>query len=427
MRMDVFRIGSLGLCLLGCSEMQDLELSLPPDGGTNPVLVPVAFTQVQLASPADTTHRQFGGLVAVRGDDVYVTSHASPNWRLARYTRDATGWTFAGQLRSEDFGGVEAFPEAITVDDDAVWVGVPNQGGRGEVWRFDRALSSATVVPEPENFVRFGTSLATSETALFVGATQRDTWAGAVFVYDLGGDLQTPEQTIPYPGTVRSAVFGHAVAHDGARLYVGAPSTFLSGGEGLRPGEVYVFEPDARGAWTRLATWAPEEPTLRNFGYSLAAAGPGQVLVGAPFRVDCEDEDEACLRHPGEAFLFSGEATASQRRALRPEPAWEHDERFGFAVAADGDTWVVGTPGDSSDSPSSAGPGGASDTGAAYVLSEGAPTRRVRGVPSFDQGQYGHAVAVHGDVVVVGAPRSKAPGTTLKVGRIAIFERVVVD
>jgi len=98
----------------------------------------------------------------------------------------------------------------------------------------------------------------------------------------------------------------------------------------------------------------------------------------------------------------------------------EGGAEFGFSVAVDGDTAVVGAPFENS-------PGG-TDVGSANVFVRSGTSWVLQqklwvGVPqrSFDTG-FGHAVAISGDTVVVGAPFFNDPPAT-SVGSAYVFVR----
>jgi hypothetical protein len=185
--------------------------------------------------------------------------------------------------------------------------------------------------------------------------------------------------------------FGQAAALDGDFAVIGAP---YDDGAGPDAGAAYVFR--RRGErWVQAAKLtAPAPRAFDRFGFSVAVSG-GTVVVGADRR------DERGHEGSGAAFVYraAGEGW-SLEAALRPhDPA--ASDGLGISVAADGDAILVGAPGKDETLPGA---------GAAYLfrrahgrwreeakLSDPSPTER---------GGFGHAVALRGDVALVGAPTS---------------------
>ena len=138
-----------------------------------------------------------------------------------------------------------------------------------------------------------------------------------------------------------------------------------------------------------------------SFGYSVAVDGD-TVVVGAPF------DDAGTKTDSGVAYVFvkpvTGWATtATVSATLDANTAKQAGDLFGQSVAVHGDTIVVGAP--LEDSP----PG--SNQGAAYVFTKpaggwsGAPTQsaKLRASDKAVGDQFGHSVAINGDTVAVGA------------------------
>ena len=178
--------------------------------------------------------------------------------------------------------------------------------------------------------------------------------------------------------------FGAAMVMVGDELYVGRPS--VSAFFPLPPAEkgaVYGFRRSGAG-WTQTTMLTSDAAKLGDgFGSTLATDGT-LLAVGAPAAV------------PGGAvYLFqrAGSAWRQVARIVAPNGA-EHDG-FGEAIAIAGDLMVIGAPGRDS------------ARGATYAVrrtggSWGDPVAVGRGAAAGDN--FGKAVGIAGDRVVVGAP-----------------------
>lgn len=133
------------------------------------------------------------------------------------------------------------------------------------------------------------------------------------------------------------------------------------------------------------------------FGYAVAVDG-STAVVGAPF-----DDDGGA--DSGSAYVFTRSGgTWSQQAKLTASDAEAEDE-FGHTVAVDGDTTVVGAPWEDGD--------GEDDNGAAYVFTRSgstwSPQAKLTASDSTTNVLFGSAVAVSGESVLVGKPRGFDP------------------
>jgi hypothetical protein len=173
--------------------------------------------------------------------------------------------------------------------------------------------------------------------------------------------------------------FGFDLAVDGTQALVGAPRDRDFGSSA---GAVYVYEQERSGDWGRTGKLFPHDPTAESqFGRAVARSGRF-AAVGAPYLGS------------GAVYLF--ERTGLNWREVAKIDAPSSSLRFGAGVALDHDVLCVGDP----ISETSRG------QATIYERDEQGTWRsvaRLRGDEPLQQGQFGIAVAVRGDVVVVGA------------------------
>lgn len=117
-------------------------------------------------------------------------------------------------------------------------------------------------------------------------------------------------------------------------------------------------------------------------------------------------------------FLSSGAGDAAQppEQGLLTAPDAATTDAFGHAVAIDGDVAVVGAPNDDDNG---------SDSGSAYVFERSggvwALAAKVRASDGAPQDKFGWAVGVSGNTVVVGAPLNSA--VFFRAGAVYVFEK----
>jgi uncharacterized repeat protein (TIGR01451 family) len=203
--------------------------------------------------------------------------------------------------------------------------------------------------------------------------------------------------------------FGAAVAIDGDYLVVGAPS-WEEVGEG-RAGQADVFVRNDEGTpgdpaddtWDHQATLkASDGVAFDRFGHAVAIDG-NTIVVGAPFAVST-----------GAAYVFVRDGSSwTQEAQLLPSDG-TFDDFFGGAVGISSDTVVVGAPTDL---------GFFQYRGSAYVFHRSGGTwteQQKLSAPNPGAVDWtGHAVAISGDTVALGAPTRGE----LNAGSALIFTR----
>ena len=199
--------------------------------------------------------------------------------------------------------------------------------------------------------------------------------------------------------------FGQAVAIEGTLAVVGAHGED-GGPDDLLPyaGAAYVFERDETGAsrWGQVRKLTASDAQQGDrFGISVAISGDF-AIVGATD----EDGPEDSIPGAGAVYVFyrhqGGPSNWGQTQKLTAPNAGTGDE-FGYSVAIDGNTAVVGAPYEDG------GPGDPnSGAGAAYVFqnSGGGSWIHVKTLRPSDahwEDWFGTSVAISGDVTIVGA------------------------
>lgn len=201
--------------------------------------------------------------------------------------------------------------------------------------------------------------------------------------------------------------FGVTLAFDGEWLAVGANTATVDGR--ASQGAVYIFRRvgDRFQVMQRLVQSDGQAGDL--FGSALALHN-GRLIIGAPgtdLGVDANRGRVLDFALQNGTFVESSRVTAASTDA---------DDRFGSALAFDGQVLVVGAP--------SASVGGTSNVGVAFAfrVSAGAflgpqrlePSSRVNG------DSFGLSVALSGNTVAVGAPLADAGGLT-DCGAVSVF------
>jgi len=255
---------------------------------------------------------------------------------------------------------------------------------------------------------QMGRAVAMSGDTLVVGAARQELTVGAVYVYTWSGGAWV-EQAKLYPSDRGSAGqgFGKSVAIDGNRLIVGAPQDNTVGNNS---GAAYVFARGTDGIWRQEAKLrASDGSAEKTFGQSVAISG-STVFVGAA-------GGPSTTMAPDAAYVFTRSVTTWSEQPKLTDGGGD----FGAAVAVVGTTAVIGAP-NGSDS------GIASGRARVYTRSGNTWTAvATLLLPSEAQAgeEFGAAIAMLGDRIVVGAPQWDAkPLNTSENqhGRAFVFE-----
>jgi len=227
---------------------------------------------------------------------------------------------------------------------------------------------------------------------IVVGAYLSDiaaTNAGCAFVYRFDGRVWVPEQRLDADDAAANDEFGASVAVSNDLIVAGA-SREDDGGDAA--GAAYVFRRTG-GAWIQEAKLlAPTGAAQDRLGYSVAvnALDPSGPLVaaGAPLR------DPSGVSNAGSVALFRHAAStwSFEEELVTPATA-SSGSRFGHAVALRGETLLIGEPLED---------GGALNGGAAHFFARAADweliTTARAPVPEADA-QFGASVGLSADAL----------------------------
>ena len=267
----------------------------------------------------------------------------------------------------------------------------------------------------------FGSAVAISGNTMVIGAFNADgneVGAGAAFIFEKVGNtwLQTAKifaadgkaEPVPsVPGDFRSDSFGLSVAISGDTVVVGAPA-HAHPGTPSNSGAVYVFQ-KMNGTWVQQAELlSPQPSSLDEFGAEVGFGGVG--ISGDTIVVS---DSGNFVSRPGVVDVFTrtnGTWTLSTRLTVPDDPFFTPT-----SVAIDGNTVVVGSS--LSDSPT------VFEAGAAYVFrfSSGqwsAPVTIAAG-DGTPFAQFGSSVAIERNTIVVGAVTAQA--ATPQAGAAYVF------
>ncbi|MBX3722687.1 MAG: FG-GAP repeat protein [Turneriella sp.] len=242
--------------------------------------------------------------------------------------------------------------------------------------------------------------------------------------------------------------FGEVVAASGDTVVIGARAeasnqNTITNGTGASGdnssgynGAVYVFR-RTNGVWAQEAYLKTPNPSFTiQLGYSVAISGD-TIVAGAPFEKSNQTtitngstaSSDTSAGASGAAYVFKRTGTTWVQEAYLKAPNAETQDQFGISVAISGDTIVVGANQEDSNQATitngstASGNNSASNSGAAYVFkrtgSMWAHEAYLKAPNPEANDEFGIAVAISGDTVVVGAQYEDSNQTTITNGASA--------
>ncbi len=363
--------------------------------------------QARLVAQDRSGFDYFGYAVAIDGDTalvgaVYGPGSVSPEQGAVYvFVRGGTTWFQQARLNAGDGQGQDQFGAAVALDGDTALIGAFNHqisstsGKTGAAYVFVRSGSAWTQqarlsANDGEADDQFGAAVALDGETALIGAPADNVGTnanqGSAYLFTRNGASWTQQQRLYHSLPAANDQFGNAVALSGEKALIGA-SLYESDDRGA----VLTFKRGATGWIQTDTTFAPNPTAGGHFGVAVAMSGDTMV-VGASRGLFAQGVDQRSAY----VFVYDRDEWALVRQ-LGPEIGAANDG-FGYAVALDGDTVLVGAY---------RGDAVATDQGAAYafVLRD---SRRVE-QPKLTANDgaagdsLGEAVALDGDTLVVGA------------------------
>ncbi len=376
-------------------------------------LMGTTWTEEQkLTATASEAGDMFGASISLDGDTALVGAvndyDGGPfSGSVYVFTRLGDNWAQQDKLTASDATGGDQFGISVALDGDTALVGAWNndEGGTnsGSAYIFTRSGTTWTqqaklLASDPGNYDNFGNSVALDgDTALIAAELDDNSWgtnSGTVYVFIGSGANWTEQAKLTASDAVGGDQFGHSVALDGDTALVGATNDY----DITNSGSAYIFTRSGT-VWTEDANLSASDASGGDqFGISVALDGD-TALVGAAY-----DDDGGT--NSGSAYIFTRSGrTWTQQAKLTASDAADVDQ-FGNSVALIGNTALIGAWNNDD---------GGSNSGSAYIFTRSGTiwTEYVKLMASDAAGgdKFGKAVALNGDTSLIGALSDDDGGT----------------
>mmetsp|Transcript_25839 Transcript_25839/g.43585 ORF Transcript_25839/g.43585 Transcript_25839/m.43585 type:complete len:525 (+) Transcript_25839:87-1661(+) len=281
-------------------------------------------------------------------------------------------------------------------------------------WKYVTSLNANDTYP----YDFFGWDVALSYKVAAVGAWQADDPlenTGAVYIFESASSGEWSSYTI-LRGTYASEYFGISVAldWDGSVLLVGAAGHPSAEGETGGYGAVYAFRKGNNGAWHKKSLMLAQDGGSKYDYFGISVALEGRIGVVGAYGSDPGTGESA-----GSAYVVNGDNQGNNWLVVQKLVASDSDQNsfFGRKVALRNGTMVIGADGDSEAAPSA---------GAVYIFRQGSNSgnwkEKQKITPESEEGYdlFGTSVALWGNHLVVGA--AGAIANNVKSGSVHIYE-----
>jgi hypothetical protein len=362
-------------------------------------------------------------------------------------------------LKASNTGRTDSFGWPVAISGNTVVVGAPNEDSNATGVNGNQADNSAGSAGAAYVFTRnggvwrqqaylkasntgtgyaFGASVAISGDTVVVGSYGEDSNAtgvngnqadnsaldsGAAYVFTRSGGVWSQQAYLKASNTGSYDNFGKSVAISVDTVVVGAPheSSNAAGVDGdqtdnsaEQSGAAYVFTRSG-GVWSQTAYLKASNTDAHDIFGSSVAIYVDTVVVAAPNEsssaagVDGDQADNS-VGYAGAAYVFTRSSGVWSQQAYLKASNPDANDAFGYSVAIDGNTLVVGACGEDSNATGVDGDGAdnsAGVSGAAYVFTRSGSTwiqQAYLKASNTDAGDnFGFSVAISGDTLVVGA------------------------
>lgn len=404
----------------------EIVLGVDDENAVYPVTIDPTWEEEAILGASDrSADAYFSNAVSFSGNTAVVGAYFADPSGLANagqayvFTRTGATWTQQAILSASDKVANARFGYSVGISGDTIIVGshFASPGGvsrAGKAYVFSRSGTTwteqavlASDVPLASAF--FGWSVAVSGDTAIVGETQASPGglnkAGQAHVFVRSSGVWTRQAVLSASNKTDSASFGNAVAIDGETLVVGAFQGDL-GGYGGKVGLAYVFTRTGND-WTQREMLRPNSSfSSARFGWSVAISG-STIVVGAP-QSPVNDPVASKIR-AGNAHVFVGSGSGWTEQASVHASDAEAEAQFGTSVAISGETLIVGSFLKDS--------AGLTDAGQAYVFTRSGTVWTENAILSASDkaaatnfGDFGSAVGISGNTVLVGSPFANRAG-----------------
>jgi hypothetical protein len=387
------------------------------DGGTWP-------QQQKLTATDGAAGDRFGESVSIDREMTVAGAREANSGRGAAYAygRRMKQWKQKQKLTAPDGAPNDDFGASASIDGDTIVSGAPGDQvganaaqGAADVFTICDNLAQQQKLTAGDGATndQFGASVAASGDTVVVGAPLDDvngtTNQGSAYVFTQSGTAWALQQKLTASDGAAGDQFGASVAIDGDTVVVGAHSADVDGK--ANQGKAYAFGRSGT-TWTQQSLLTSSDGAAGDqFGASVSVSGDTAV-VGSDFA------DVGGRADQGKAYAFGRSGVTWTQQAILTSSDGAAGDQFGASCAIDGNTAAVGAR--------LADVAGKANQGKAYAFGRSGIIWMQQAILTASDGaagdRFGEAIAIDGDTIAVGADGDNI-GANLEQGSAYVFAR----
>jgi hypothetical protein len=359
------------------------------------------WIEAQKITIPDGRQKYFGLDIAIDGDTALISAPADDNWNgsVFVYTRTGDTWTQQQKLTASDSGVVDCFGVRIALQGNTALIGADDeisQDDHGAVYVFTRTGTTWTeqqklTSPDGDPFDLFCTPALDGDTALIAAQFDDDMGIDAGALYVFTRTGTTWTQQAKLYAS--DAMAGEWFGFEvSLDGDTAVTTTYNMWNDTVNPGAAYVFTRSGT-TWTQQAKLVGLDTVPGDtFGYDVAL-DDDTILVGAVNDITEQGD------YSGSAYVFTRTGTTWTQEAKLLHSNGTKWDWLGTSVSLEGDTALIGAANEEES--------GAEGTGAAYVFTRTGTTwtEQQRLIASDHGGQdnFGLPVYLNGNTAFIGA------------------------
>jgi hypothetical protein len=332
------------------------------------------WVQIQkIESPENTSINAFACSVDIHGDYIVIgdisyriNSPLSVPGAAYVYKRDINNqWNLQNRLLASDQTSNDNFGFSVSISGNKIIVGARQHNGlRGAAYIFEEdsfgswIQKAKLVSSDNQSLDVFGCSVAMYGNTAVIGANYQDhdetgnnyiNKSGSVYIFEYINGSWIETQKIVAPDRSALGYFGYSVFLDKDRLIIGGGRDFLFLDVYELACAAYIYERNPAGIWVFVQKLSPPDPANPyGFGHSVGLSGDYATVAAYEERFD---------KNGNSIGTFSGAVYVYKRQT---NGVWDRIQKilssdlaagdyFGWSVAIEGNTIIVGAPGEDED------------------------------------------------------------------------------
>lgn len=371
----------------------------------------------------------YSDLFALDAEGKELSARLAVFERTVRLEVDTTGarypitvdplWTEQATLVGSDSGAFDQFGQSVAVSGDTALVGTGDKNWyKGQAYVFVRSGSgwheqAKLVASDSSSNDQFGWSVALDGDTAVVGAHFKDigtnSGQGQAYVFLRTGTHWSEQAKLVAADGAAGDRFGESVSISGNTIVVGAPGKQV--GSNIDQGQAYVYVRSGM-SWTEQTKLIGSDGTRSNYFGTSVALWQDTAIVGAHAKTVGANGGQ------GQAYVYTRVGTLWSEQAKLVGSDGAPVDWFGWSVAIHKDTVIVGAY------LKNVGTNDAQGQAYVYFRTGASWAEQAKLIASDGAAvdNFGFAVAVKGDTVIVGA-LEKTVGTNEAQGQAYIFAR----